>query len=550
MDAPATTFDERYRAISAKDRRFDGQFITAVRTTGIYCRPSCPARTPQPANVTFYPTSAAAHEAGYRACKRCLPEAVPGTPAWNLAGDLAGRAMRLIADGVVERSGVAGLAGRLGYSSRQLTRILTAELGAGPLALARAHRAQTARTLLTSTDLPVSDVAFAAGFASIRQFNDTVREVFSLTPTQLRARRRRSEHPRDAAAGSIALSLPVREPFDARGLMAWLAVRAVPGVEVGTAVRYERAVRLPSGPAWFAVEPGPDAASARVRLTARLTALSDLPTLIARVRRLLDLDADPVGIDSALAANPALAPRVAAVPGIRLPGAVDPEEMVFRALWGQQVSVAAARTHLGRLVAAAGEPLPPGLAPGPSSPAPERPRTSSATGSGPGDRLSSPSATGVGAVDRLFPTAAQVLALGEEAFAGPRSRAATILAVARALADRDLSVGAGDDPAAQQAALTAFRGVGPWTAGYVAMRVLSHPDVLLTGDVALRTGARVLGLPDGARELARAAETLRPWRSYLSLHLWRAAAETLTPRRAPARLPDRSPAVPRSGDPT
>ncbi|RZI82744.1 MAG: methylphosphotriester-DNA--protein-cysteine methyltransferase family protein, partial [Microbacterium sp.] len=189
MSVASMTFEERYRAIDARDPRFDGQFVTAVRSTGIYCRPSCPARTPKPANVTFYPTSAAAHEAGYRACKRCLPEAAPGSPDWDLRGDTAARAMRLIADGVVEREGVPGLASRLGYSSRHLTRLLTAELGAGPLALARAQRAHTARMLLVGTDLPAADVAFSAGFASVRQFNDTIREVFGLTPIELRQRR-------------------------------------------------------------------------------------------------------------------------------------------------------------------------------------------------------------------------------------------------------------------------------------------------------------------------------------------------------------------------
>ena len=202
MSTASLTFDERYRAIDARDARFDGQFVTAVRSTGIYCRPSCPARTPKPENVTFYPTSAAAHEAGYRACKRCLPEAAPGSPAWNLRGDVAGRAMRLIADGVVEREGVPGLAARLGYSSRHLTRLLTEELGAGPLALARAQRAHTARMLLVSTDLPASDVAFSAGFTSVRQFNDTISEVFGMAPLALRARRRGDATP--------ARLLPVR----------------------------------------------------------------------------------------------------------------------------------------------------------------------------------------------------------------------------------------------------------------------------------------------------------------------------------------------------
>ena len=296
------TFDERYRAVASRDARFDGQFVTAVRTTRIYCRPSCPARTPKPVNVDFYPTSAAAHEAGYRACRRCLPEATPGSPAWDLRGDAAARAMRLIADGTVEREGVAGLSARLGYSTRHLTRLLRAELGAGPLALARAHRSQTARTLLVGTDLRIADVAFSAGFSSVRQFNDTMREVFGLAPGELRARRARLREaaPADPAA-TIRLALPVREPFDADGLLSWMRARTVPGVEESEDGAYARTIRLPRGAAWFLVRPGDDAGG--VRLTAHLEDIADLGVLVARVRRLLDLDADPAAVDTALGAH-------------------------------------------------------------------------------------------------------------------------------------------------------------------------------------------------------------------------------------------------------
>lgn len=242
MTISLTGFDERYRAVAARDRRFDGQFIVAVRTTGIYCRPSCPARTPKRSNVTFFLTSAAAHEAGFRACKRCLPEAAPGSPEWNLRSDVAARAMRLIAAGVVDRDGVDGLAARLGYSTRHLTRLLTAELGAGPLALARAQRAHTARLLLTGTDLTISEVAFSAGFSSLRQYNDTIREIFGMAPGQLRRR----DDP--LAPGSIDVALPVREPFDARGVFGWLAARAVAGMESAGTTRYARTLRLPGGP--------------------------------------------------------------------------------------------------------------------------------------------------------------------------------------------------------------------------------------------------------------------------------------------------------------
>jgi AraC family transcriptional regulator of adaptative response / DNA-3-methyladenine glycosylase II len=438
-------------------------------------------------NVEFFATSAAAHEAGYRACKRCLPDAVPGSPEWNLRSDVAARAMRLIADGLVEREGVPGLSSRLGYTTRHLNRLLTSELGAGPLALARAHRAQTARQLLVATDLPVSDVAFASGFGSIRQFNDTIAEVYDRTPSQLRATRR---HPAPHAGASthdagIRLALPVRQPFDAAGVFGWLAARAVPGVELAGPWSYARTLLLPGGPATFEVESDGE----RLRLTARLSALSDLPSLIWRVRRLFDLDADPVGIDEAVGREPALSAAVAATPGIRLPGAVDPHEMLLRALAGQQISVAAARTQLARLAVAIGTPV---------------------TGAPEG-------------LTTLFPTAAQVAERGREVLVGPRARIDNIVAICEQLASGELDLGYADDPVAQHDRLVAVRGIGEWTANYVAMRVLGNPDVLPTGDVALRTGARRLGLPDHPRDLAAWGRHIAPWRSYASLHLWRAS---------------------------
>ncbi|HQA78695.1 MAG TPA: Ada metal-binding domain-containing protein, partial [Propionicimonas sp.] len=363
-------FEQRYRAVATRDSRFDGAFVLGVRTTGIYCRPSCPARTPQPANVEFFSTGAAAQAHGFRACKRCLPDAVPGSPEWNLRSDVAGRAMRLVADGVVEREGVGGLARRLGYTSRHLNRVLLAELGAGPLALARAHRAQTARQLLVGTDLSMADIAFASGFGSIRQFNDTIVEVYDRTPSQVRAAR----HPNAVEAGSavtpaarISLALPVREPFGAAGVFAWLAARAVPGVEDAGTAHYARTISLPHGPAVFEVR-----YDRQLRLTAELSALADLPPLVSRVRRLFDADADPVGIDAALSLQPALADSVRRTPGIRLPGAVAPHETLLRMMIGQQISVAAARTQLRRLVEACGSDFPPPLADGSESDAGRR----------------------------------------------------------------------------------------------------------------------------------------------------------------------------------
>jgi len=548
-------FDERYRIIQSRDARFDGQFITAVRSTGIYCRPSCPARTPKPANVTFYVTSAAAHEAGYRACKRCLPEAVPGTPDWNLRGDLAGRAMRLIGDGAVERDGVDGLAARLGYSSRHLTRVLQHELGAGPLALARAHRAQTARTLLTSTALSMSDVAFAAGFASIRQFNDTVAEVFQLTPSEIRARSAATD---GAAPGSVTLALPYREPFDAAGVFAWLAARAIPGVEVAGPDSYSRSLLLPGGPARFTVRfgsrrgagarSGVGSGSPRLMLDAELTALSDLPTLVARIRRLFDLDADPQAIDEALrgGGNESVAARVRLVPGIRMPGAVDAHEMLFRAILGQQITVAAARTLLHRLTVAAGTPFPSAVGRSAASlssaaSAPSAAHFDPRKPPGAHDPLDSldPGSTTTSPVPTiLFPTAAQIAEHAEAVLTGPRAKISTVVTVARALADGSLELSSGDDAAEQRRRLISFTGIGEWTAGYLAMRILGRPDELLTGDVAIRAGARSLGAPDTPRALADWAAAYAPWRSYLSLHLWRAAASAPRTRSSTIRTPE------------
>jgi AraC family transcriptional regulator of adaptative response / DNA-3-methyladenine glycosylase II len=317
--------EQGYRAVTSRDTRFDGQFIMAVRTTGIYCRPSCPATTPKRRNVEFYATAAAAQAAGYRACRRCLPDAVPGSPEWNLRADLAGRAMRLISDGVVEREGVTGLATRLGYSERHVTRMLTAELGASPLALARAHRAHSARLLIETTTLSFADIAFAAGFASIRQFNDTIRAVFAATPTQLRvgAHRRRPV----AAAGKVSLRLAFRKPFDATGLLDFLRAEAIPGIEeVG--LDYARTLRLPHGTAIARLTPTDD----HIDCTLKLSDMRDLGSAVSRLRRLFDLDADPCAIDEVLSADPRLAPIVARRPGIRVPGSVDGTETLLRAL--------------------------------------------------------------------------------------------------------------------------------------------------------------------------------------------------------------------------
>lgn len=475
-----TGFEMRYRALASRDARFDGQFIAGVHSTGIYCRPSCPAITPKPGNVTFYRTAAAAHEAGLRACKRCQPDAVPGSPDWNLRDDLAARAMRLVEDGVVERDGVEGLARRLGYSSRHLTRVLTGELGAGPLALARAHRAQTARTLLASTELPVADIAFAAGFGSLRQFNDTIAAVYRATPSELRALSRRG--PRglpvdaDAAAGTLTLHLAARAPLDRTGLFRFFADHAIPGLERGDDASFRRPLTLPGGPATIAVHPA--AGADALRATVRLARLADVGVVVARIRRAFDLDADAVAIDAALAADPALAPLVEATPGIRIAGSFDPVEALFRTLVGQQISVASARTTLGRIV----------------------------------DELG----------DGSFPSAETIAARGREVLRGPAARIDAIVGVAEAVAEGRLVLDIGMPLAEFRAALIAQRGIGPWTADYLAMRSLGAPDVLPVDDLVIRQSAAALGMPADRGGLSRHALRWSPWRSYAALHLWRA----------------------------
>jgi AraC family transcriptional regulator of adaptative response / DNA-3-methyladenine glycosylase II len=303
--------------------------------------------------MRFYPTAAAAQRAGFRACKRCRPDASPGSPEWNVRGDGVARAMRLIADGTVDREGVTGLAGRVGYTTRQLERLLQAEVGANPLALARAQRAQTARVLIETTELPFGDVTFAAGFSSIRQFNDTVRTVCDLTPTALRQRARTRFGREVGAAGPLSLRLPVRMPFAYEGLFGHLAASAVPGVEEVRAGAYRRTLRLPNGSGIVSLTPQPD----HVQCQLVLEDFRDLSTAIARCRRLLDLDADPEAVVDALAADADLSVLVAKAPGQRIPRTVDEQELALRVVLGQQVSLKAARTHARRIVEAYGQPV-------------------------------------------------------------------------------------------------------------------------------------------------------------------------------------------------
>jgi AraC family transcriptional regulator of adaptative response / DNA-3-methyladenine glycosylase II len=470
-------FERCYRAVDSRDQRFDGWFFTAVTSTGIYCRPSCPAITPKRENVRFYPSAAAAQRGGFRACKRCRPDAAPGSPEWDVRADLVGRAMRLIGDGVVDREGVPGLASRLGYTERHLNRLLTTELGAGPLALARAQRAQTARILIETTGLGLAEIAFASGFGSVRQFNDTIQEVYAQAPGQLRARTAvaRSE------PGTITVRLAYRSPLHVPSLLDFLELRALPGIEERDGNTYRRGLTLPHGTATVALTP----ADRFVSATLQLSDVRDLAPAVARCRRLFDLDADPDAVDATLGADVALAAAVAREPGVRVPRAVDGFEMAVRAIVGQQVSVAGARTTLVRMVKAA---------------------------------CSADSAT-----LRAFPSAAVVAELPDQAFGMPVARRETIRRLAAAVADGKIDLEPGADRTETVARLEELPGIGAWTAGYVAMRAIGDPDVFLPTDLAARRGAAALGLPSTPKALADHAERWRPWRSYALIRLWRAA---------------------------
>ncbi|MFI0896304.1 AlkA N-terminal domain-containing protein [Streptomyces sp. NPDC020983] len=453
-----TIEDSRYEAVRSRDARFDGVFFFGVSSTGIYCRPSCPAITPKRANVSFYPTAAAAQGAGFRACRRCRPDAVPGSADWNARADVVGRAVRLIGDGVVDREGVAGLASRLGYSARQVQRQLNAELGAGPIALARAQRGHTARVLLQTTAMQAADVAFAAGFASVRQFNETIREIYAATPTELRAARPAHAREARAAATGVPLRLAYRGPYDEAYVFGYLAAQALPGVEKVTGEpgtrTYRRTLRLPHGAGVAEVRERPGRGG-WLDCRLHLDDLRDLTTATQRMRRLFDLDADPYAVAERLGADPALAERVAARPGVRAPGTADPEELALRTVLGESAAAA---------VAAYGE------------------------------RLAHPR----GALTHHFPRPAD-LAAAELAEVPPGVRA-PVRALAAALASGALRLDPGADRDEAERALLALPGMPPERAALIRMRALGDPDVL------------PVPAPD--------SPAWRPWRTY-AYHLRR-----------------------------
>ncbi|NYJ73477.1 AlkA N-terminal domain-containing protein [Allobranchiibius huperziae] len=483
-----TDTDACLRAVRSRDARFDGWFVTGVRSTGIYCRPSCPATPPKARNITFLPTAAAAQSAGFRACKRCRPDASPGSPEWNVRADLVGRAMRLIGDGVVDRDGVTGLAQRLGYSVRQIERAVQAELGAGPLAIARAGRAQSARILIETTTLPLAQVAHASGFGSIRAFNEAVQEVFAMTPSQLRAaktaRGRSGTSPeRDPSPWQrLSLRLPFRAPFHPDNVFGHLAATGVPGVEEWRDGRYRRTLDLPGGPGIVELSPTTD----HVRADLALTDLSDLTVAVSRCRWLLDLDCDPEAVDAALAEDPHLAPLVRRTPGRRVPRTVDSREMAIRLVLGQQVSTKAARTHAGRLAATFGA------------------------------HVDDPG----GGLTRLFPGPEALLTAGDESFAMPVTRRETIRSLCRVLSQGSLDTSAGADREEARRVLGDVPGIGPWTVESYAMRALGDPDAFPGTDLGVRIAARALGIEDRPRVIESASARWRPWRSYAVQHLW------------------------------
>jgi AraC family transcriptional regulator of adaptative response / DNA-3-methyladenine glycosylase II len=489
--------DRFWHAIEMKDPRFDGWVFCGITSTGIYCRPSCPARTPKREHVRFHPTAAACQAAGFRACKRCRPDASPGSPEWDLRADLVGRAMRLISDGVVDREGVAGLAGRLGYTERHIHRQLTAVAGAGPLALARAQRSQTARILLETTSVPITEVAFAAGFQSVRQFNDTIRTVFAASPRELRGSARHAGRPHES--GAIVLRLPYRAPCDVDGLIAFLGARAVPGVEEQVGGAYRRSLSLPHGAGVVELRP----AQRHVQACFWLQELSDLGAAMQRCRALLDLDADPQAVVESLHRDDLLGPLVRVAPGRRVPGHVDAHELALRAVLGQQVSLAGARTLAGRLVTAFGTAL-------------ERP---------------------IGGVTHTFPRAAAIADADPRELAMPAARARALTGLSAALAGGELQLDAGADRQSTRIRLLGLPGIGEWTADYIALRALRDPDAFLPGDLGVRRALERLGRDGRPRAAAQLAERWRPYRAYAVQHLWALLAGAPQTRQSTAGAP-------------
>jgi AraC family transcriptional regulator, regulatory protein of adaptative response / DNA-3-methyladenine glycosylase II len=477
--------DACYRAIVQRDARFDGRFFTAVKTTGIYCRPVCPARTPLSRNVMFFPTAAAAQEAGFRPCLRCRPETAPDLGAWRGTSNTVSRALSLIELGALDEDDVETLAGRLGLGERQLRRLFRQHLGASPVAVAQTRRIHLAKQLIHETRLPMAEIAFASGFGSVRRFNETFRDLFGRPPSELR---RVSGPDRSAGPqGEIVLLLRYHPPYDWPAMLEFLRRRAIAGVESVGADRYARSVELNGVHGTVTVQRG---AGNALRATVRFPKLSALPTIIARLRRVFDLAADPVAIAAHLAKDPALAPLVKARPGLRVPGAWDGFELAIRAVLGQQITVTAAATLAARLVAAHGQ------------------RRGAADAE----------------ITHVFPSPTALASADLTSLGMPRSRAAALSAVAAAaVADPHLfDANCGLEDAVKR--LRSIRGVGEWTAQYIALRQLREPDAFPAADLGLlrAIGGREQRRPSSSQLLDR-ANAWRPWRAYAAQHLWASA---------------------------
>ncbi|MCA9726840.1 MAG: AlkA N-terminal domain-containing protein [Candidatus Eisenbacteria bacterium] len=490
-----------YRALVSRDRRFDGRFFTGVRTTGIYCRPICPARTPRRENVEFYPCAAAAEAAGYRPCLRCRPDSAPGTPEWNGTSATVSRGLRLIQQGELDERGVSGLAARLGIGERHLSRLFEEHLGAAPVVVAQTRRAHFARKLIEETDLPMADIAFASGFGSIRRFNALVRDRFGYPPTELRGRwatrrDRASRASRNLGDGTLTLRLPYRPPLDWEGALAFLAKRTIPGVERVGDGAYERTFELEGHSATASA----DRATGTFRVihaeaeSCLLLSVSPIParavlSVVETVRHLFDLHADPMVVSRHFANDTVLGPLVSSTPGLRLPGSWDGFELAIRAILGQQITVRAATTIAGRLV----------------------------------DRMGRPVVTGDSSLSRLFPSAAEVAAGDLSGLGIPGSRIRALRALAEEVAEGRLTLDPAADPAETRAKLLALPGIGPWTVEYIMMRALRDPNAFPAGDIVLRKALSGSDRALSERQLLSRAEPWRPWRAYAVLHLWRAS---------------------------
>ena len=468
--------DSCYRALGARDRRFDGLFFVGVETTGIYCRPVCPARTPARSRCVFFERAAQAERAGFRACFRCRPELAPGAARVDALPRLVARAVRLVDDGFLDSASVDDLAASLDVSARHLRRAMEAELGVSPLELAQTRRLALAKQLLTDTSLPLTQIAFASGFGSVRRFNSAFHDRFGRAPSALRRERGVQDE-------TVELALEYRPPLDWDALLSFLGARAIPGVELVASGTYRRTVVVGEASGWLEVAPHPSRPALAARLS--LSLVPHVATIVRRLRAQFDLDARPDVIASALAADPLLAPSVAARPGLRVPGAFDVFELAVRAVLGQQVSVRAASTLAGRFAERFGRAL----------------------------DVPEPGFT--------FPSAQQIAGTGAGDIAAiglPAKRAASIVALSRALAGGQLELDAA--PAQVVERLVALPGIGPWTAEYIALRALRWPDAFPAGDLALR---RALGV-DRPRDAIERARSWQPFRAYAVMHLW-------TPRR-------------------